>query len=454
MQKLLNHKKIHPLVKRDYIVRLIITISAIPACIALLLQYNAGPHYYIILITASVLWPNIAFLLACSSKDQKKVEQYVNITLDPLLYTIWIPFFQFNPLIVIMMVAMTGSVGITVGGVKLLITRIIASIIGLVFGILIFGVRYNPESTNFVIITLGLSMISYNWAQSVLTYTTMNQLSRTRKDLAQQKTGLEILSSKLSKYLSPQIYNSIFTGKRDVRIETARKKLTVFFSDIQNFARTTDSIEPEELSNLLNEYLQEMTEIAIKHGGTIDKFIGDAIMIFFGDPETRGDKEDAVGCVSMALDMRSRMIELRVAWMARGIRVPLHVRMGINTGYCTVGNFGSSDRYEYTIVGGQVNLASRLESHAEPDQILISEDTYLLIQDIIVCKMIGEIAYKGISKPVKTYQVIDWKKNLDQGSIFIKEEHDGISIAIDLTDINAEKAADVLNDVIQKIRNA
>ncbi|MGK0290220.1 MAG: adenylate cyclase, partial [bacterium] len=203
---------------------------------------------------------------------------------------------------------------------------------------------------------------------------------KTHLELHAKEQLLENLSSKLSKYLSPQVYDSIFSGKKDVKLESYRKELTIFFSDIQGFTSLTDSMESEALTELLNQYLNEMSEIALKYGGTLDKFIGDAIMIFFGDPETKGMQEDALTCARMAIEMRKRMEELRSEWITKGVDVPLHIRIGINTGYCTVGNFGSESRLDYTIIGGQVNLASRLETNAEPDQILISHRTYTLIK--------------------------------------------------------------------------
>ena len=140
----------------------------------------------------------------------------------------------------------------------------------------------------------------------------------------------------------------------------------MFFSDIASFTETTERLQPEDLSQLLNHYLTEMSEIALAHGATIDKYVGDAILIFFGDPETRGVKEDAVACVKMALAMRKRIAELQSTWQASGIDDPLRCRMGINTGVCTVGNFGSEDRMDYTIVGADVNLAARLETACPP----------------------------------------------------------------------------------------
>lgn len=125
-------------------------------------------------------------------------------------------------------------------------------------------------------------------------------------------------------------------------------------------------MESEGLTHLLNHYLTEMSQIALAHGATIDKFIGDAILIFFGDPETKGAKEDALACVRMAIEMRDRMQELHLLWRDSRIERPLRCRMGIHTDYCTVGNFGSEDRMDYTIIGGGVNTASRLEASARP----------------------------------------------------------------------------------------
>ena len=129
-----------------------------------------------------------------------------------------------------------------------------------------------------------------------------------------------------------------------------------------------------------------MSKIALRYGGTIDKFVGDAILIFFGDPETKGEKEDAHSCVLMALEMQERMHHLKNLWEDQGITNPLEIRIGINTGYCNVGNFGSKNRLDYTIIGGEVNLASRLESNAMAGQILISQETYALIKKHIVCE--------------------------------------------------------------------
>jgi class 3 adenylate cyclase len=210
---------------------------------------------------------------------------------------------------------------------------------------------------------------------------------------------------KISRYISPQIYKSIFSGQKDVTIQTERKKLTIFFSDIQNFTATTERLQPETITQLLNVYFTEMSAIALAHGGTIDKFVGDAMLIFFGDPETRGDVADAKACLEMAWAMQHRLAELNAAWRKAGIEQPFRARMGINSGYCNVGNFGSSDRMDYTIIGAEANLAARLQSIAEPGKIVISYETYALVRDAVIAHELAPITMKGISREVIPYAV-------------------------------------------------
>jgi PAS domain S-box-containing protein len=257
--------------------------------------------------------------------------------------------------------------------------------------------------------------------------------------LNEKNEQLEALSGKLAKYLSRQVYDSIFAGRTDVRIESYRKKLTVFFSDIQGFTELTDRMQAEPLSVLLNTYLSEMSEIAYAHGGTVDKFIGDGIMIFFGDPETKGEEEDALACARMAIDMRHRIEALKDGWRRESGSAELHVRMGINTGYCTVGNFGSEDRLDYTIVGKEVNAASRLENTAQPDQIHISSDTYELIKHEIYCRPVGDVKVKGLAYPIHTFEIVGLMSERQQGPIV---EHAGsFSLDFDPTRLAPEEAA-------------
>ena len=252
------------------------------------------------------------------------------------------------------------------------------------------------------------------------------------------------LSQKLSKYMSPQVWQTIFTGQRDVRLETRRKKLAVFFSDIQGFTELPEEMEPEALTDVLNHYFNEMSQIALKHGGTIDKFVGDSIMIFFGDPTSRGQRADTLACVSMAIDMRKHMKILRQKWRSQGIKTPLQIRMGISTGYATVGNFGAENRMDYTIIGKEVNLASRLEHLAQPGEILVTHEAFALIKDSIMCRDKGELTVKGFSRPIAVYQVIDYRCDLGRNRSFLEHEHSGFALYLDSEKVNKNDRISIL----------
>ena len=271
--------------------------------------------------------------------------------------------------------------------------------------------------------------------------------------LVTEKNGmLEALSSKLSKYLSPQIYQSIFSGERNVEISSKRKKLTIFFSDIAGFTETTDNLESEELTDVLNHYLTEMSAIALDHGATIDKYIGDAMLLFFGDPESKGVKEDAEACVMMAIAMQRRMRELEQEWRRRGLERPFRIRMGITTGFCTVGNFGSRDRMDYTIIGNEVNLAARLQSAVEPGGVLLSHETNALVQEMVLTEEQPPITVKGFLRPINTYKLLGtYKELVDEGKVVL-QERDGLRVLVDLTKHVSAEAIAVLEEVLAQLK--
>ena len=261
------------------------------------------------------------------------------------------------------------------------------------------------------------------------------------RDLTEANDFLAAISMKIAKYLSPQVYKSIFSGQKDATIATERKKLTIFFSDIKDFTAISERLQPEDLTALLNHYFTEMSAIALKHGATVDKFIGDAILVFFGDPETKGVEEDARACLRMAVDMRRRLEQLNTIWRQQGIEQPFRARMGINTGYCNVGNFGSDDRMDYTIIGAEANLAARLQSIAEPGGICLSYETYALVRDMVRARPLPAIAMKGISREVVPYAVEGLLGDLAQRPQVISEHATGLDFFLDLEAID-DKAAE------------
>jgi PAS domain S-box-containing protein len=283
---------------------------------------------------------------------------------------------------------------------------------------------------------------------TVAVYSDITELKQREQDLTEKSNALAALSSKLAKYLAPQVYDSIFTGQQEVKIVSKRKKLTVCFSDLVGFTEITDKMESEDLTHLLNHYLTEMSKIALQYGATIDKYVGDAIVMFFGDPTTLGVKEDAMACVQMAIAMQKRVGELAEDWRNSGIEAPLRCRIGIHTGYCTVGNFGSEDRMDYTMVGGTVNLASRLEHEAPPGGVLISFETYAHVKDGVRCEERGHVQVKGIAQPVATYAVVGLKQDAEQACT----AHLRLELNADrMSDDERKAAADALRRALRSL---
>jgi class 3 adenylate cyclase len=153
----------------------------------------------------------------------------------------------------------------------------------------------------------------------------------------------------------------------------------------------------------------------------------------------------------MAIAMQRRMRELQFEWRDVGLEKPFQLRIGINTGYCTVGNFGSEDRMDYTIVGNEVNLASRLQSHADLGGILVSHETYSLVKDIVLAEERDPIQAKGFAKPVRNYRVLDQLDKLVGERKVIREEQDGLRIFLDLQKLDKTRAAQALKSILSRL---
>ncbi|SFR42753.1 Adenylate cyclase, class 3 [Marinobacter daqiaonensis] len=384
------------------------------------------------LLAAGLVWPHAMTLISrrIDLYRQPRIHQYLLLG-ECIIGGAVIGLTGLTPVPALAMTLMLMFSCLIVGGIYLWFygTLLLSAVAGLVVGLMGVTDDFTTPVLTSVVSLLGTGI--YICVTAYYTHIQARSLLAAKGQIQKQREQSIALSDKLSKYLSPQVWQSIFTGERDVRLETRRKKLSVFFSDIKGFTDLSEEMEPEGLTELLNNYFNEMSEVALRYGGTIDKFVGDSIMIFFGDPSSRGQKEDAQACVSMAIDMRNHMKIMRQRWRSQGIRTPLEIRMGISSGFVTVGNFGAENRMDYTIIGKEVNLASRLEQLAEPGQILVSYETFSLIKERIMCRDKGEITVKGFGRPVAIYEVIDFRRDLGPNRSFVEHEHAGFAMYLD-----------------------
>jgi len=204
-------------------------------------------------------------------------------------------------------------------------------------------------------------------------------------------------------YFPPSLVKKLVANPQMLTLAGQKKELTILFSDIKSFTTYSAGLTPDQIQRSLNEYFEAMIDIVFKHQGTVDKYIGDGLMVFFGDPEPQSDH--ALRCVRAAVEMQQRVKELKDKWEGEQ-RIPIRIRIGINTGEVVVGNMGSARRLSYTVLGSAVNLAQRLESNAPVGGIMISKRTFDLVKEHVPTCSLGQIRVKGIENPIEAYEVL------------------------------------------------
>jgi len=209
----------------------------------------------------------------------------------------------------------------------------------------------------------------------------------------------------MCRYVPAQLADQIIAGDYSESARPKRRYLTIVFSDVEGFTSASDELDPEGLAAALDEYLSEMLAIADRHGATVNQIVGDGLMLFFGAPQVTNDRDHALRAVRMALEMQQRMSELQQIWMRHGLLRPFRIRIGINSGFASVGDFGSAGRKLYSGIGLQTNLAARIESVCRPGRVLISHSTWTLLQGDIACDPKPELMVKGVNYPLKVYEV-------------------------------------------------
>ena len=376
----------------------LLTFSIASLSIASASQQGGFHPFIIITLGFLVVYLGVGYYLKSRPKQTVRNSD-IYVAADTLILAATVAFVSFAPLpssmiCVAYLVALFGYSS----AYRLVFILVFLVTSGLSYLLLPFTVILSDTETLVIFLMLAIYLaisIQYGLDKNVQLAEQLNSVNKENLDLAHQ-------SFNLSKYLSPTIRRALASGRQTTQL-SKEKNITIFFSDLAGFTQLAERLDADDLALFLNIYLTEMSEIALRFGGTIDKIIGDSIMVFFGDPESRGIEKDALSCVSMALTMREAMTKIRQRWRAAGIENPPSIRMGINSGLCKVGHFGSEHHLTYTLLGQAVNLASRLEAAADNEEILISLSTYSLVKDTVSCTPKGQLAIKGFSKPIIAY---------------------------------------------------
>jgi class 3 adenylate cyclase/CheY-like chemotaxis protein len=226
--------------------------------------------------------------------------------------------------------------------------------------------------------------------------------NRTLEERVQhQVQELERLA-RLRRFLAPQLAELIASDQPEQWLTSHRREVTVVFCDLRGFTAFAETTEPEEVMGVLREYHTALGELIFHFEGTLERFTGDGMMIFFNDPLPCSDP--AARAIRMAASMRSRVAELKTRWQRRGHRLDFAV--GVSIGYATLGRIGFEGRFDYAAIGTVTNLAARLCDEAKGDQILVSQRVYSAVEALVEAEMIGELQLKGFSRPVLVYNIL------------------------------------------------
>jgi adenylate cyclase len=235
----------------------------------------------------------------------------------------------------------------------------------------------------------------------------MARLNRRLEARIEEQMAELVRTGELRRFLPQQVAESLLAGQLEPDEQFERRKITALFADLVGFTDLSESLEPEELALVLNEYLREMTATAMAHGGALDNFIGDGLMVVFGAPVRSEPEAQALAAVRTALGMRDRVRELSARLHEQGTPGDLLIRAGINTGHCTVGVFGSDVMRAYKAVGFAVNIASRLQAAADPGSILCGFRSYALVEDQVRAVPREPLVVKGASRPIEAWEILD-----------------------------------------------
>jgi len=242
----------------------------------------------------------------------------------------------------------------------------------------------------------------------------MRVINRNTEELRRQNLVIQRLSAKLSLYLPKILVRLLERGEKDIDKQYQRVRVTIFISEIKDFTQISEVLQPEDTSKILNIYLTKMSKIVEEHGGIVDKFFGDSIIVYFGGIEDEKHQHNALQAIRTALIMQKQAKLIQEHIHRDGLEIPFKIRLGLSTGYVTIGSFGSEERKDYTIIGREVNITSFIKDVCEPGGICVSYNTYLLTKDQFEYEDASILSIEGLHTPLKVYKLIKEKEEQKQ----------------------------------------
>lgn len=230
--------------------------------------------------------------------------------------------------------------------------------------------------------------------------------------LREARDALAEANRLIRRYVPAQLAEQILAGVYEETSPPRRRRLSIVFIDVEGYTAAAEALPAAVLESVLNRYLIEMMNIADRHGGTVNQIVGDGLFVFFGAPSVSNDRDHALRAVRMSLEMQECARQLQDLWSQHGWVRPFRLRIGINTGEASVGDFGPPGRKLYSAIGLQTNLAERIQTLCEPGQILLHEATWTLVHRDIRCQPRGRMSVKGVSEPIPVFEPLGEREPL------------------------------------------
>jgi adenylate cyclase len=291
---------------------------------------------------------------------------------------------------------------VTAAAIKVVLITIAALIVGIIISIIIVQIMTNPIKY----LVKGVRAIgdgNFDVQIKIKTRDELGELTDAFNSTAKSLKEKELLKGAFSTYVSSSLMEEILKDPSKMSLHGKKIKATMLFTDIRGFTSMSEELDPVEVVSIINEYLTLQTDKVLKWQGVLDKFVGDCVMAVYGVPFPKED--DSYRAVRTAIDIREGLIKLNAIRERRGQKI-VGIGMGLNTGEVVSGNMGSPQKMDYTVIGDNVNLASRLEANAPAGRIYVSESTYLETKDKIEYTQLESIMVKGKKEPIKIYEPI------------------------------------------------